>query len=114
MKVNEEYKKKFGKDMDDFSTPSYDATYVLVDALRRSNSTDRQKIRDALTKTDIKFEKSETLRPFTYKFDETGQVPATGVFTQFQGEKLVVIWPEKYAAAAPIWPMPTWKDRGLR
>lgn len=113
-KANEEYKRKYGVDMDDYSAPAYDATWVLASALERAGSTDPKKIRDALAATNMEFAKSPTLRPFNYRFDETGQAPAIGVFTQFQNEKLAVIWPEEFAAAKPIWPMPTWKDRGLR
>lgn len=113
-KRNSEFKKKYGADMDDFSGPAYDATWVLADALERAGSTDRDKIRDALSKTNIEFTKGETLRPFTYKFDETGQAPAETVFVQYQKDKSVFIYPEKYSAGKPVWPMPTWKKRGLR
>jgi branched-chain amino acid transport system substrate-binding protein len=113
-RINAEYKKKHGYDMDDYSGPAYDATWVLADALERAKSTDRNKIRDALATTNIKFENSETLRPFTYKFDKTGQAPAETVFAQYQDQKSVFIYPEKYAAGKPVWPMPTWKERGLR
>jgi branched-chain amino acid transport system substrate-binding protein len=113
-RVNAEYKKKYGYDMDDYSGPAYDATWVLADALERAGSTDRKKIRDALATTNLEFEKSETLRPFTYKFDKTGQAPAETVFAQYQDQKSVFIYPEKYAAGKPVWPMPTWKERGLR
>ena len=111
---NEKYKKKYGLDMDDYSGPSYDSTWVLADGLERAASTDRQKLRDAIAATNLNVNNSPLLRPFPYRFDEAGQAPATGVFSQFQNEKLVAVWPEEYAAAKVIWPMPTWKQRGLR
>ena len=46
------YQKKFKKQITNTSQPlSYDATMVLADAIRRANSLDRAKIRDALAKT---------------------------------------------------------------
>jgi branched-chain amino acid transport system substrate-binding protein len=111
---NERYKKKYGVDMDDYSGPSYDTTWVLADALERAASTDRQKLRDAIAATNLNINNSPLLRPFPYRFDEAGQAPATGVITQFQNEKLVVVMPEEYAAAKMVWPMPTWKQRGLK
>jgi branched-chain amino acid transport system substrate-binding protein len=112
--VSEKYKKKYGRDMDDYSGPSYDITWVLADALERAASTDRQKLRDALAATNLTIHNSPLLRPFPYKFDENGQAPATGVFSQFQDAKLTTVWPEEYAASKVVWPMPTWKQRGLR
>jgi len=112
--ANEKYKKKYGIDMDDYSGPAYDATWVLADALERAGSMDRQKVRDAIAATDINWNNSPVLRPFQYKFDATGQAPATGVFTQFRDGKMQVIWPEEYASAKVVWPMRTWKERGLR
>lgn len=112
--VNEKYKKKYGADMDDYSAPAYDATWVLADALERAGSIDRQKVRDAIAATNMNINNSPVLRPFQYKFDATGQAPATGVFTQFRNGKLQLIWPEEYAATKVVWPMPTWKERGMR
>jgi branched-chain amino acid transport system substrate-binding protein len=46
------YQKKYKKQISNTSQPlSYDATMVLVDAIRRANSLDRTKIRDALART---------------------------------------------------------------
>jgi branched-chain amino acid transport system substrate-binding protein len=111
---NQKYNKKYGHDMDDNSGPAYDTTWVLADALERAGSIDRQKVRDAIAATNINIHNSPVLRPYQFKFDASGQAPATGIFTQFQNEKLMAIWPEEYSSAKVVWPMPTWKQRGLR
>lgn len=45
------YKKEFGQMPDSMSAMGYDAAYLLVDAIKRANSTDPGKIRDALAAT---------------------------------------------------------------
>lgn len=112
--VNERFKKQYGIDMDDYSAPAYDVMWVLADALERAGSVDREKVRNAIASTNLTIDNSPVIRPMQYKFDENGQAAATGVFAQYQNQKLLCIWPEKYAAAKPIWPMPTWKERRLK
>lgn len=113
--VNAAYKAKHKDDMDDYSASSYSITFVLKDALERAGSTDRDKLRDAIAKTDIDIHNSPSIYPYALKFDKTGQDPvATGIATQYQNGKLVMIYPEKFASEKPVYPMPTWKERGLR
>ena len=47
----ENYKKEYGQMPDAMSVLGYDAAYVLVDAIKRANSTDPAKIREALAAT---------------------------------------------------------------
>ena len=101
--------------MDDYSSTAYNTAWVIKDALERAASADRDKLKDALAKTNLNIYNSPILQTYDFKFDETGQVRgATGVQTQFQNGKLIAIYPEKYAGAKPVYPMPTWKERGLR
>ena len=51
VKFVETYKKDFGQVPDALAALSYDATMMLVDAIKRANSADPQKIRDALAQT---------------------------------------------------------------
>lgn len=45
------YQKEFGQKPDSMSAMGYDAAYLLVDAIKRANSTEAAKIRDALAAT---------------------------------------------------------------
>lgn len=45
------YQKEFGQMPDSMSAMGYDAAYLLVDAIKRANSTDAEKIREALAAT---------------------------------------------------------------
>ena len=47
----EAYKKEYGKTPDSMAAMGYDAANLLVDAIRRANSTESTKIRDALSAT---------------------------------------------------------------
>ncbi len=47
----EAYKKEYGQTPDSMAAMGYDAAYLLVDAIKRANSTDANKIREALAAT---------------------------------------------------------------
>jgi branched-chain amino acid transport system substrate-binding protein len=112
--INSEFKKKYGEDITDWGSYCYDAIIVLVDALERAGSTDREKIREALAKTNLTMANSDLLHPFPMKFDEAGQAPSVGVITQVQKEGEFTVWPAEFSGKKPIYPIPTWKERGLR
>jgi len=112
--INEEYKKRYGEDIADWAAYCYSAIWVLKDALERAGSTDREKLRDALAKTDIDITNSGIIHTFPIKFDKTGQAPAICPITQIQKEGEFTVWPPENAAREPVYPMPTWKERGLR
>ena len=75
------------------------AVYVWADALKRAQSLDTEKVRDAITKTDL-----ETFCGHV-KFAPDGSNPGKDtVMRQIQNSKYVVVWPQKVAAAALIYP----------
>ena len=82
------------------------ALLVYKEAFERANSFDKDKVRDALAKTDM----------MTFygpvKFSETGQNLAKPMvlFQVINGENKVVA-PEKWAEAKLIYPTPKWADR---
>jgi branched-chain amino acid transport system substrate-binding protein len=49
---NTKYKARFGEPLVLYAPFTYDAVYVIVEAMKRSNSTDRAKVLDAIHKTD--------------------------------------------------------------
>jgi branched-chain amino acid transport system substrate-binding protein len=50
-KFVEAYKNEYGKTPDSMAAMGYDAAYLLVDAIKRANSTEANKIREALAAT---------------------------------------------------------------
>jgi len=109
-KINEMYKAKTGRDLDDTSARNMQSFFALADALSRAGSTEPEKIRDALTKTDLKPE--QLMMGYNgVKFDETGQnILASTYLIQLKDKAYQLVWPDKAAAAKLDWPMKGWKQ----
>src|SRR5215831_8079087 len=109
-KINEMYKAKTGRDLDDTSARNMQSFFALADALNRAGSTAPEKIRDALTKTDLKPE--QLMMGYNgVKFDETGQnILASTYLIQLKDKAYQLVWPDKAAAAKLDWPMKGWKQ----
>jgi branched-chain amino acid transport system substrate-binding protein len=105
-KVNELFKAKSGKDLNDYTSRQFMALIVLADAISRAGSADGEKIRAALAATDLPGE--QTLMPWKrVKFDETGQNnDSDPVLLQWLGDRFVTIFPAQAAVADAVWPMP--------
>jgi len=75
------------------------AVYVFADALKRAQSLDREKVREAIVKTDL-----DTFCGHV-KFADDGSNPGKDtVMRQIQGSKYRVVWPLKVAAAPLVYP----------
>jgi branched-chain amino acid transport system substrate-binding protein len=109
-KINEMYKAKTGRDLDDTSARNMQSFFALADALNRAGSTEPEKIRDALTKTDLKPE--QLMMGYDgVKFDETGQnILASTYLIQLKDKAYQLVWPDKAAATKLDWPMKGWKQ----
>jgi branched-chain amino acid transport system substrate-binding protein len=107
-KINEMYKKKTGRDLDDTSARNMQSFFALADALNRAGSTDPEKIRVALTQTDLK--PDQLMMGYQgVKFDKTGQnILAATYLIQLHGKKYQLVWPDKAATAKLQWPMAGW------
>jgi len=108
-KINEMYKAKTGRDLDDTSARNMQSFFALADAINRSGSTDPERIREALTKTDLK--PDQLIMGYQgVKFDNTGQnILAATYLIQLQDKKYELIWPDNAATAKLQWPMAGWK-----
>ena len=108
-KINEMYKAKTSRDLDDTSARNMQSFFVLAEAINRAGSTDPEKIRVALTKTDLKPE--QLMMGYNgVKFDETGQnILASTYLIQLKDRQYRLVWPDKAADAKLDWPMTGWK-----
>lgn len=104
-KVNDMFRKRSRKDLNDYSSRQFMGLIVLADAINRAASIDGEKIRAALAATDLPGD--HTIMPWKrVKFDATGQNDdADPVLLQWTGKKFVTIFPAQAAVAEPIWPM---------
>ncbi len=108
--INEMYKVKTGRDLDDTSGRNMQGFFALAEAINRAGSTEPEKIRQALAATDLK--PDQLMMGYRgVKYDETGQnVLASTYMIQLKGKSYVLIWPDHAAAAKLEWPMKGWKN----
>jgi branched-chain amino acid transport system substrate-binding protein len=103
--VNEMFKKRAGRDLNDQTSRQFTALMVLAEAIDRAKSVDPKAIREALTATDIPGEK--TIMPWKrVKFDATGQNTfASPVLIQYKGTSFSTVFPFEVATSQATWPM---------
>ena len=105
--VLDAYQKKFNSPMSNHGVQGYQVTYVLKDALERAASSDRDKVRDAIAKTNLT---DHILTQDAIRFDDTGEgINATPALLQVQNGKPVVVGPARFAETKPVFPVPKWK-----
>jgi branched-chain amino acid transport system substrate-binding protein len=106
--VDQMFKAKHGRDLDDTSARWMQCFFVLADAINRAGSTAPDKIQAALKATDLKADQL-MIGYNGVKFDDTGQntLPATFLI-QLQGKQYVSIWPANRATGTLQWPMKGW------
>src|SRR5262245_57913016 len=105
--VFEAYQKRFNSTMSNHGVQGYQVVYVLKDSLERARSADREKVRDAIAKTNLT---DHILTQDAIRFDDAGENPnASPALIQVQNGKPVVVGPAKYAEAKPVFPVPKWK-----
>lgn len=104
-KVNDMFKARANRDLNDNTSRQLTALLVLADAIDRAKSTDGEKIRAALAATDTPGEK--TIMPWKQiKFTAEGQNDdADPVLLQYLGGKFITVFPAQAAIAEPKWPM---------
>ena len=107
--INEMYKAKTGRDLDDTSGRNMQGFLAMAEAVNRAGSTDPAKIQSALKATDLKPE--QLMMGYRgVKYDETGQnVLASTYIIQLKGKDYVLVWPQQAAAAQLDWPTKGWR-----
>jgi|YNPNPStandDraft_1061719.scaffolds.fasta_scaffold00248_15 branched-chain amino acid transport system substrate-binding protein len=98
------YKKAFGTEMGSSTVFSYQPMYVLADALERAKSTDREALREALAKTELK-EHILPQGPIVFGPDGQNKNAAAAMMQVLEGQ-IKVVWPSAYAEAKPVFPVP--------
>ena len=111
-RVNELFRRRAGKDLNDNTWRAFTGLLVLADAINRAGSTDPEAIRQALLATDLK--PAELIMPWKgVRFDAaTGQNElGTPIITQFRGGAFRVVWPFDLASTDVLYPLPKWSER---
>ncbi len=108
--ISTEFEKKFNKFFDLNAAYSYDAILVIADALERAASTEPDKLVEALRATRLNNHLMISKGPI--QFDEKGNNINAGLsFFQIQEGRVKVIFPEEYAEAKVVFPVPLWSER---
>jgi branched-chain amino acid transport system substrate-binding protein len=107
--VDQMFKAKYGRDLDDTSARWMQGFFVLADAINRAGSTEPDKIQAALRATDLK--PDQLMIGYNgVKFDDTGQnIMASTFLIQLQGKQYVSVWPADRATGALELPMKGWR-----
>jgi branched-chain amino acid transport system substrate-binding protein len=103
-RINELYKAKTQRDLDDNSARDLQGFLVLADAINRAGSTKPDAIREALAATNVT-SKQMIIGFKGVRFDKTGQNVLTSTYiTQLVGGRYLVVWPQAAAEHALIYP----------
>jgi branched-chain amino acid transport system substrate-binding protein len=107
--VNQLFKAKYGRDLDDTSARWMQGFFVLADAINHAGSTEPEKIQAALQATDLK--PDQLMIGYNgVKFDSTGQNTLASTFLiQLQGKQYLSIWPTNLATGKLELPMKGWR-----
>jgi branched-chain amino acid transport system substrate-binding protein len=106
--VDQMFKAKYGRDLDDTSARFMQGFLVLADAINRAGSTDPDKIQAALKATDLKADQL-MIGYNGVKFDDSGQNTLASTFLiQLQGKQYVSVWPADRATGKLELPMKGW------
>ena len=108
-KINEMFKKKYGRDLDDTSARWMQGFLVLAEAINRAGSTKPDAIIKALSETNLG--PDQIMMGYRgVKFDAKGQNTLAATYLiQMQGKDYVAVWPEKSAEKPIQWPYKGWK-----
>lgn len=79
---------------------SYTAAKVLLDAIKRAGGTDRQKINDAIGRTDATYPVGPV------EFDDRNTAALQVAELQWQNGRTVVVWPEDRQTGPLLFPVP--------
>jgi branched-chain amino acid transport system substrate-binding protein len=103
----ESHRREFpGTELSYHTASGYAGCQVLMEAIRRAGSLDREKVRDAILAMDL-----NTVFG-AFKVDTTGiQVAHRMVMFQWQDGKKVIVWPAELAPGKPRFPTPPWSQR---
>jgi branched-chain amino acid transport system substrate-binding protein len=110
-KVNDLFNAKYKTNFTGNSSRAFTGLMVLADAINRAGATEPEKVRKALSETDMKGE--ALIMPWAgVKFDATGQnTLGRGILVQIIDGKYNTIFPANFAAREVTWPMPKWDQR---
>jgi branched-chain amino acid transport system substrate-binding protein len=98
--VGKRYTTDTGQSMGQILGPEYAAGQIMFDAINRAGTTAPHKIVDAIGSTTGDF----VCGPVKFDAKHTSAIPV--IWTQWQDQKSVIVWPANVATGQPIFPLP--------
>jgi branched-chain amino acid transport system substrate-binding protein len=98
--IGQRYADATGQSMGQILGPEYAAGQIMFDAIDRAGSTDPQKIVDAIAATSGDF----VCGPVKFDAKHVSAIPV--IWTQWQDQKSVIVWPTDVANGQVIFPLP--------
>ena len=109
--VMKKYEEKYNEKCDDVSLLGFNAFAVISRAIEKAGAADREKVREALTKIDMKMGDNNLFQFDGVKFAPNGDnIYAKGVVISIKDGNGDVIYPKEYMQAEAKWPRPKWRD----
>lgn len=100
------YEKLWNREPGYHAAAAYGACQIYIEAIKRANSLESDKIREQLLKLKMATAFGD------YQVDERGfQVAHKMVLHQWQDGKKVTVWPASVAGGKPLFPTPPWQRR---
>lgn len=103
--LSKRYQKNTGRVAAAMLGPTYACAQVLFDAVKRAGTADRNKVRNAIQKTDLMTVNGRLT------FPEQGSPVVKIILNQWQKGEYVAIWPPEVAFGKPMFPIPSWDKR---
>jgi branched-chain amino acid transport system substrate-binding protein len=95
----EKFKQRLGVEPNQNAAKSYAGIWILKDVLERAGSLDKDKLREALAKTELSSGPAMVLPTKTITFDATGQLRPAHIGIQVQKGAFRTVWPEDVSSA---------------
>ena len=108
-KINDMYKTKTGRDLDDTSGRNMQGFFALAEAINRAGSTEPEKIREALDQDRSQARSAHDGLQRREVRPDRSEHPCVHLSHSAQGQAIQLVWPDRAATAKLEWPMKGWK-----
>ena len=92
------FKQRLGVDPNQNAVKAYAGIWILKDVFERAGSLDKEKLREALAKTEITAGPTLIMPTDKITFDATGQLPPQHIAIQVQKGAFRTVWPDNVAS----------------
>jgi branched-chain amino acid transport system substrate-binding protein len=108
---NARFRNRYGNDLDHNAMLGATILGTYIDAFERAKSTDPDKVREVIEKTDLKTGDLPYVLSGV-KFDSAhNNIGIETKVHQAKDKAWRTVWPERYRIVEAVWPAPKWKER---